>query len=228
MVENDNGPKKVTGDRMTNYKQGCQRASRGPQFHNSTLLQIHKSTSLHSAIMQFYKLQIHVATILHSTIAIFVPESTMPFGAISLVPTSANTQTVPRQRLAPKMSKYRNTRGRQRGSKENWLFAYSRTIANSSLLPVFTFIAGIVRIEIILIIYQHDDHQHNHDQTDVGVVGTRSGPFMGHAPGFTASINDDDALLYSCSQNAHNPFLSYHKGTVRLEAFITSRLKPSG
>ena len=170
-VENDNGPTKVTGNRMTNYKQGCQRVGWGPQFHNSTLLQIHKSTSLHSAIMQFYKLQIHVATILHSTIAIFVPESTMPFGAISLVPTSANTQTVPRQQLAPKMSKYRNTRGRQRGSKENWLFAYSPTTANSSLLPVFTFIAEIVRIEIILIIYQHDDHQHNHDQTDVGVGG---------------------------------------------------------
>ena len=54
-VENDNGPTKVTGDRMTNYKQGCQRASRGPQFHNSTLLQIQKSTNLHPAIMQFYK-----------------------------------------------------------------------------------------------------------------------------------------------------------------------------
>ena len=140
---------------------------------NSTILHFYKSISPQVYILQSCssKLQIHVAPILHSTIAIFVPESTMPFGAISLVPTSANTQTVPRQRLAPKMSKYRNTRGRQRGSKENWLFAYSRTIANSSLLPVFTFIAGIVRIEIILIIYQHDDHQHNHDQTDVGVVG---------------------------------------------------------
>ena len=35
-VENDNGPTKVTGNRMTNYKQGCQRASAIPQFYTST------------------------------------------------------------------------------------------------------------------------------------------------------------------------------------------------
>ena len=144
---------------------------------NSTILHFYKFRSPQIYILQSCSStspqaanpRVHYSTFYNYNICAY--KSTMPFGAISLVPTSANTQTVPRQRVAPKMSKYRNSRGRQRGSKENWLFAYSRTIANSSLLPVFTFIAGIVRIEIILIIYQHDDHQHNHDQTDVGVGG---------------------------------------------------------
>ena len=50
--------------RATEWQTTNKVVSERPQFHNSTLLQIHKSTSLHSAIMQFYKLQIHVATIL--------------------------------------------------------------------------------------------------------------------------------------------------------------------